>query len=261
MMSNQKTRKLDEAHKECNSTIALQRSSSRWSSYLPAVVLGLLSSSCCTVQLVLNAFSIGCAGFSILTPFRPVFSVITLLLITYTTVKYRFSSRTFITLSIAILLTASPEMASIYNRAPSSALQLNLNSVLPDLTLWPPKLLFQKNNFHRHTLATQQETQGALTTNQASFNTPSKALLRYDVHIEGMACEACANRLRQKFISQPGIEHAKVFFDQKRLQFWTKYSPGALMYSAHEIEKMVSQVDNKYLARLIGTFTVEESEQ
>merc|ERR1719174_2266414 len=37
-------------------------------------VFGLVSSSCCAVQLVLNVFNIGCAGFNtVLGPWRPVF--------------------------------------------------------------------------------------------------------------------------------------------------------------------------------------------
>jgi hypothetical protein len=38
-----------------------------------AVLGGLLSSSCCVLQLALNALSFGCAGFSALTPYRPLF--------------------------------------------------------------------------------------------------------------------------------------------------------------------------------------------
>ncbi|KAF6254320.1 hypothetical protein COO60DRAFT_333071 [Scenedesmus sp. NREL 46B-D3] len=44
---------------------------------LGALTGGLLSSSCCVIQLVLNYTSIGCAGFSALTPYRHVFRAIT----------------------------------------------------------------------------------------------------------------------------------------------------------------------------------------
>lgn len=44
---------------------------------LGALTGGLLSSSCCIIQLVLNYTSIGCAGFSALTPYRHVFRAIT----------------------------------------------------------------------------------------------------------------------------------------------------------------------------------------
>ena len=44
-------------------------------------VLGLLSSSCCLLQLMLNAFSIGCAGFNtVLGPVRPYFMALALTL-------------------------------------------------------------------------------------------------------------------------------------------------------------------------------------
>lgn len=42
-----------------------------------AVLGGLLSSSCCVLQLFLNALSVGCAGFSALTPYRPLFLALT----------------------------------------------------------------------------------------------------------------------------------------------------------------------------------------
>jgi hypothetical protein len=44
---------------------------------LGALTGGLLSSSCCVIQLVLNYTSIGCAGFSALTPYKHVFRAIT----------------------------------------------------------------------------------------------------------------------------------------------------------------------------------------
>mmetsp|Transcript_12851 Transcript_12851/g.41976 ORF Transcript_12851/g.41976 Transcript_12851/m.41976 type:complete len:238 (-) Transcript_12851:109-822(-) len=44
----------------------------------PAVALGFLSSSCCLLQLALNAASIGCAGFNVvLGPLRPFFLALT----------------------------------------------------------------------------------------------------------------------------------------------------------------------------------------
>jgi hypothetical protein len=52
-------------------------SSSQMLLSLGALTGGLLSSSCCVIQLVLNYTSIGCAGFSALTPYRHVFRAIT----------------------------------------------------------------------------------------------------------------------------------------------------------------------------------------
>ncbi|CAG8500582.1 4723_t:CDS:1 [Funneliformis mosseae] len=92
-------------------------SSDSKSSYIWATITGLLSSSCCIIQLILNFFSIGCAGFSVLTPYRPIFLSFTAILIIYTITKYGISSkRTLITLLISISLTASPELISLHNQ-------------------------------------------------------------------------------------------------------------------------------------------------
>lgn len=61
---------------------SLQRVLHRLSSSLSAApawtTLGLLSSSCCAAQLVLNSFSIGCAGFNtLLGPLRPLMLAVT----------------------------------------------------------------------------------------------------------------------------------------------------------------------------------------
>jgi len=56
----------------------LHRLSSSLSSAPAWTTLGLLSSSCCAAQLVLNTFSIGCAGFNtLLGPLRPLLLAVT----------------------------------------------------------------------------------------------------------------------------------------------------------------------------------------
>ncbi|GBC01986.1 hypothetical protein RclHR1_04400009 [Rhizophagus clarus] len=91
--------------------------SSDKSSYIWAITTGLLSSSCCIIQLVLNLFSISCAGFSILTPYRPIFLSFTTILILYTISKYGINSkRTLVTLLISLSLSSSPEIVSLYNQ-------------------------------------------------------------------------------------------------------------------------------------------------
>lgn len=52
--------------------------------YAYAVVGGLLSSQCCIIQLALNAMSVGCAGFSVLSPYRPAFLAATTAGLLYT---------------------------------------------------------------------------------------------------------------------------------------------------------------------------------
>ncbi|KAG0219170.1 hypothetical protein B0O80DRAFT_502201 [Mortierella sp. GBAus27b] len=247
----------------------------KWS-YLSAAALGLLSSSCCVIQLVLNAFSIGCAGFSVLTPFRPIFTSISFLLILYTIYKYRFSSRTALTLAITILLTIAPEMVSVYNQSPSG---LALRDTLANsLGAWPPlQPLVQR--YHQDSWKMfSNDNAGIATDNGKTTKQPgepsdnlssdrndrpgsSAPLVKYDIEVHGMACEACANRLRQYFISKSGIEHVKVFFDEKRMELWTRSGPGAFMLSEKNIQDMVAQVDNKYEAKLVATYSVQKQGQ
>ncbi|KAF9949669.1 hypothetical protein BGZ70_001673, partial [Mortierella alpina] len=122
-------------------------SPSSWS-YLSAAAVGLLSSSCCVIQLVLNIFSIGCAGFSILTPLRPVFITISAGLILYTVYQYRWSSRTAITLAMTLFLTATPEMVALHNQSSLGTLPWNAFS---SATLFQPMHQLYYNNPFRTT--------------------------------------------------------------------------------------------------------------
>ena len=101
------------------------------SSYVWAIITGLLSSSCCIIQLVLNLFSIGCAGFSILTPYRPIFLSFTMILMLYTINKYGLNSRrTLATLLISLSLSSSPELVSLYNQGRITISSSNLEKHL-----------------------------------------------------------------------------------------------------------------------------------
>lgn len=82
------------------------------------VVLGLLSSSCCLVQLVLNAASFGCAGFNtVLGPLRPLFLALTLHLY----VPLRPVS------AVALAIALSPELLALLQRQPR--LQKNSDTI------------------------------------------------------------------------------------------------------------------------------------
>eukprot|EP00698_Gefionella_okellyi_P001065 TRINITY_DN10952_c0_g1_i1.p1 TRINITY_DN10952_c0_g1~~TRINITY_DN10952_c0_g1_i1.p1 ORF type:complete len:157 (-),score=22.36 TRINITY_DN10952_c0_g1_i1:154-624(-) len=83
------------------------------------IVLGLLSSSCCIIQLVLNLFSIGCAGFALLTPFRTVF--ITLLVVSFAIRIYLYGVTRALVLSllVSVLLTFSTELVAQFNASSS----------------------------------------------------------------------------------------------------------------------------------------------
>ncbi|KAG0371166.1 hypothetical protein BC939DRAFT_161901 [Gamsiella multidivaricata] len=226
-----------------------------WSSYISAITVGLLSSSCCVIQLVLNAMSIGCAGFSVLTPLRPIFGTLSFLLMAYTTYKYRLSSRTALTMAIALILTLSPEVVSVYNQSAPGSLQLNGGDAVSGWALQPLVQMYYKTglapfprSWYKSPTTEQEGSKNALLQ-------MAVPLMKYEVQIDGMACEACANRLRQYFISRPGIEHVQVFFEDKKMVMWTRSGPSVLLLSERSIQDMVTQVDKKYSARLLEIYS------
>ncbi|KAF9274112.1 hypothetical protein BGZ68_000932 [Mortierella alpina] len=247
-------------------------SSSSSSSYLSAAAVGLLASSCCVIQLVLNLFSIGCAGFSILTPLRPVFITISAGLILYTVYKYRWSSRTAITLALTLFLTATPEMVALHNQ--STLEPLSWNSFSPAALIQPIHQLYYGSQYRTPasvpnpstawSASKQQQCQDATDLEQAikkqeplaSKEFPTdKPLIRYELLVDGMACEACANRLRQHFAHREGVERVSVFFADKKLVLWTRSGAAAMMLTEEMIRRMVREVDDKYSVRLLDIYS------
>ncbi|KAF9436367.1 hypothetical protein BGZ76_004158 [Entomortierella beljakovae] len=80
-------------------------------------------------------------------------------------------------------------------------------------------------------------------------------LIKYDIRVEGMACEACGSRLRQYFASRKDIEKVKVYFSEKRLEFWSRSGLGALAFTEQNIQDMIAEVDTKYTAKIIGVYS------
>lgn len=145
--------------------------------YLGATLTGLLSSSCCIVQLILNTFSVGCAGFSLLTPFRSIFLSFTVIFLLFVITKFGIKSKqTINTLLISSLLCSSPEIVSFYNEGS-----------IPKLT----RLIIFNN-----------------------VNTlPEKEI--FMLEIQGIGCEGCANKIKRFFDSRPNVIYSKVFFNNK----------------------------------------------
>jgi len=84
--------------------------------YVLATIGGLLSSSCCLIQLLLNSFSVGCAGFAILTPYRPIFLAATTILLGYNVQNYGLTKATISSILLASSLSVSSEVLSLLNQ-------------------------------------------------------------------------------------------------------------------------------------------------
>lgn len=260
---------------QLQSTSTTSPPSPRWS-YISAVTLGLLSSSCCLIQLALNLMSVGCAGFSVLTPYRPLFLAFSSLLVLVTIYKYRWSSRTALTLALVLTLTTTPEIVAVYNQSSTGSLHrlpdtfllaasssLRLPTFLENVQWSIPAFLAGPSGMMTHDepiaaapepVQPSSQDRGVGSGGLGSSGTDGM-FMKYVVQIDGMACEACASRLRQHFSRQEGIERANVFFDEKKLVLWTQAGSGSMMLSERVIQDLVGQVDIKYTARLEDIFS------
>jgi hypothetical protein len=157
----------------------LSHSASTAANALWVSVGGLLSSSCCLVQLALNAFSLGCAGFASLDKFRPF-----------------FLSTTFGTLLLRAHLEHRAGIMEPRLLSWTAALAL---SFLPELLRWRnQQALRQGSSSSRPSTAAA----AAETINGAPVAMPSTPLttqnrVTLEAIVVGVKCEGCAAGLRQ----------------------------------------------------------------
>lgn len=91
---------------------------------LAPIATALMSSSCCIIQLMLNFFSISCAGFAVFTPYRSILSSITLGLLSYDMYHRGFKNRASLLMAIlCISLMISPEIVEYINQHDSTVEQ------------------------------------------------------------------------------------------------------------------------------------------
>ncbi|CAL8465913.1 g5449 [Coccomyxa elongata] len=157
--------------------------------YGAAMLGGLLSSSCCVIQLALNMFSVGCAGFSILTPYRPLFMGLTTASLGYSHLKHRNPQQTVLAVSIAMALAGMPELVQLYNEG-----QLRLLRALPIGVTTAP-----------------------LSSHDALSLTQKQQSVK--LQVDGLRCAACGARLKQALLAQVrGVRRADVEFVSGRVE-------------------------------------------
>jgi len=158
-------------------------SKARLGELLAATVGGLLSSSCCAVQLFLNSISVGCAGFAVLDRFRPLFLCLTFSSLAYKTVAYdvhlhKNPWRSLPTWVVAVALASAPVVVRRLNRG----------------------------GFHLGSLSSP-------SSSSLLGNVPQRpVMLQYSVR--GMKCEACANGLKNALEALRGDLQADVLFEE-----------------------------------------------
>jgi len=133
-----------------------------------------MCSSCCIIQLLLNSFSVGCAGFAALTPYRPAFLSITVASLVGNYLKYRNKRRTALAVAVAFGLTVTPELVRLFNEGRLPKLPRLMNSC----------------------------QEGGQANTKSVF------------HVEGMKCLACCAKVKQHVLTIHGVEACEVDFER-----------------------------------------------
>ncbi|GIL42351.1 hypothetical protein Vafri_344, partial [Volvox africanus] len=76
---------------------------------------GLLSSSCCVIQLVLNLLNMGCAGFAALTPWKTQFRAFTFIVLGHLIHRDKLNRKNLLTIALTIALMFSQDAVRLHN--------------------------------------------------------------------------------------------------------------------------------------------------
>lgn len=193
---------------------------------LTAVVSGLLASSCCVVQLLLNALSLGCAGFSLLTPYKPWFRALCCMSVGQLVWRNGLNRRVLATCAISAFLMVSEELLSMYN---TGAVGLILRTKLLSIA-------------GRQQPALPGESHTHVAYAEKTDNTEL-----YQFLVEGVKCEGCALRLKQYMLQQPGVRDCNVYFANKSLDVWVN----SREVRAEDVLGNIQRYDSKYLVQKV----------
>lgn len=149
-------------------------------------LLGLLSSSCCALQLILNSMSMGCAGFNtILGPIRPTLLAFTILV--------QFGS----------WYVAWPRPWQWAPTAVSSAVVLIL-SFLPELLSTYTFLKATRRNYIKENSTTAEEEESATVSSNRSFC----------FQMTSVGCSACIATVSGVLESMDEVQHFRVSIEK-----------------------------------------------
>jgi hypothetical protein len=81
-----------------------------------AILCSLLASNCCVIQILLNYLSLGCAGFSVLGKLKPLSKILTVASVCHLLWRRKRGDKSWAFALVAMLLLASQDVLSIYNK-------------------------------------------------------------------------------------------------------------------------------------------------
>ncbi|KAJ3044692.1 hypothetical protein HDV00_001096 [Rhizophlyctis rosea] len=202
-----------------------------------SILLALLSSSCCVIQLLLNYLSLGCAGFAILTPYRPILTTLTVTLLTYNLYTYGWNRKTATASLVSVLLMTSPEIVASHNTNTLSRTFSSLVGKLGTLPIYPSNWLLTPPQ--SKDLAEEATQSGRLCT-------------MYEFTVLGMKCEGCASRVKGALDGIPEVDSSEVYFSEKTVMVKVPVEAGVDDNTATKIIKSkIAAVDFEYRTNLV----------
>ncbi|KAI9339396.1 hypothetical protein BDR26DRAFT_862354 [Obelidium mucronatum] len=184
------------------------------------IAAALLASSCCVVQLILNSLSIGCAGFSALDPYQPLFTTATVILLSSSLIHSRFKlvsdPKFWFTVVTCIVLMASPTLVEMHNK--NHLFLIPSISSLKSVSTIP---LHSDSDLSLH---------------------PGFACLKIHTwKISGLKCQGCAARVKSVLDAIENVERTTVDFENGLVKVAQKVSsiPSTSEYADLQWERNV----------------------
>jgi copper chaperone CopZ len=151
-------------------------------------------------------FSLSCAGFALLTPYRPLFTGLAVISLTVNALYGKSKVKpyqTVFSILLSIALMISPEITQSVNR-------------------YHPESSLKNSQYYR-------------------------------VNLNGLGCEACANRIKNRLSQEKWILSARVFFDNHTAIIETLFDT---IDRQKIIVDLIESIDSKYQGQVLDAWTL-----
>ncbi|KAI8930360.1 hypothetical protein BC831DRAFT_440209 [Entophlyctis helioformis] len=237
----------------------------RWRMELLAMGASLLSSSCCVIQLVMNYLSLGCAGFAVLTPYRPHFTALAVLLLSMSVVAGGWSRRTVATAAVCGLLMVSQDVVAAHNDGRLDAVWRDASARIGGMA----DMAALVSGIQRRVNPQDSDTSKSLHMQQVQQQLDEcRSMVQvqtFSFHVHGIKCEGCAARLKDAIARHPGVYDVQVLFADKSAVVTRRQPATAASITddsedrfARAIMQTIAQVDFAYTTQLIRVDSREE---
>lgn len=202
-----------------------------------ALLPALLASSCCIPQLVLNLFSFGCAGFAVLTPFRPFFLALTAIGVAAAAQRNGLSRRTLVLALLSWAVAYSDVAVRQYNEGALQKAEV-FGRPLPvwlQTALQPPQWVPQSQ---LHTRASPAHALSPPPGTAAEKPTEATVIMT----ALNIKCTACGSRIKNGLKTKFGSHLKSVDIQEKsravvvRLSDQAAVTDQALLAAMNELE-------------------------